>query len=117
MLGLVVLGTFFESYDLSLLSSAVKHIAEDLSIATDRLPFVLAGVRFGGFFAFALLPLADRLGRRRVFLGAILGMSIGTLATAFAQSPAQFVAFQVFARSFMLIAASVTVLVIGPAVS
>jgi putative MFS transporter len=113
MLGLVVLGTFFESYDLSLLSSAVKHIAEDLAIGADRLPFVLAAVRFGGFFAFALLPLADRLGRRRVFLGAILGMSAGTLATAFAQSPAQFVAFQVFARAFMIVAASVGIVMMA----
>jgi putative MFS transporter len=113
MLGLVVLGTFFESYDLSLLSSAVKHIADDLAIGADRLPFVLAGVRFGGFFAFALLPLADRLGRRRVFLGSILGMSLGTLATAFAQSPAQFVACQVFARTFMLIAASVGIVMMA----
>lgn len=113
MLALVVLGTFFEAYDLSLLSSAVKHISDELAIGERELPFVLAAVRFGGFFAFALLPLADRVGRRRVFLAAILGMSLGTLATAFAQTAAQFVVLQVFARTFMLIAASVGIVMLA----
>jgi MFS family permease len=113
MLGLVVLGTFFEAYDISLLSSAVKHIADDLEIPKSELPDVLAAVRFGGFFAFALLPLADRLGRRRVFLGSILCMSLGTFATAFVQSPAQFVAAQVAARTFMLMAASVGIVMLA----
>lgn len=113
MLGLVVLGTFFESYDLSLLSSAVKHIADDLDVGARELPFVLAAVRFGGFLAFGLLPLADRFGRRRAFLVAILGMSVGTLLTAFAQTPAQFVATQVAARTFMLIGASVGIVMLA----
>lgn len=113
MFGLVVLGTFFESYDLSLLSSAAKHIAEDLAIGSDELAFVLAAVRIGGFLAFALLPLADRVGRRRMFLTAILGMSVFTLATAFVQTPTQFVAAQVAARTFMLIAASVGIVMLA----
>ena len=113
MFGLVVLGTFFEAYDISLLSSAVKHIAEDLAIAKPDLPFVLAAVRLGGFFAFALLPLADRLGRRRVFLVSILGMSVGTLITAFAQSATHFVAAQVAARTFMLMGASVGIVMLA----
>jgi MFS family permease len=113
MLGLAVLGTFFEAYDLSLLSSAVKHIADDLGVADDELAYMLAAVRSGGFVAFALLPLADWLGRRRVFLASIVGMSVGTLATAFAQSPEQFVAAQIVARTFMLITASVGIVMVA----
>ncbi len=64
MLGLIVLGSFFEAYDLSLLTAALKHISEDLRIDERQMGSYLAGVRFGGFFAFALLPLADRVGRR-----------------------------------------------------
>jgi len=45
----------------------------------------LAGVRVGGFFAFALLPLADRVGRRPMFLLSLVGMSVGTLMTALAR--------------------------------
>jgi len=110
---LVVLGTFFEAYDVSLLSSAVKHIAEDLAIPAADLPSVLAQVRLGGFLAFALLPLADRLGRRRVFLFSILAMSVGTLATAFAQTALHFVVLQVLARTFMLTAASVGIVMLA----
>lgn len=114
MLGLVVLGTFFEAYDISLLSSAVGHIAADLAITNDaELSTMLAAVRTGGFFAFLLLPLADRLGRRRVFLGSILCMSIGTFATAFVRSPEEFVVVQVFARTFMLMAASVGIVMLA----
>jgi len=114
MLGLVVLGTFFEAYDLSLLSSAVKHIADDLAITnTADLSNTLAAVRTGGFVAFLLLPLADRLGRRRVFLGSILCMSLGTFATAFVRTPEEFVAAQVFARTFMLMAASAGIVMLA----
>lgn len=113
MLALVVLGTFFEAYDVSLLSSAVKHIADDLAIPAAELPSVLAQVRLGGFLAFALLPLADRVGRRRMFLVSILAMSLGTLATAFAQTALHFVVLQVIARTFMLTAASVGIVMLA----
>lgn len=113
LFGLAVLGTFFEAYDLSLLSSAVKHISDDLEVAGADLNYMLAAVRSGGFLAFALLPLADRLGRRRVFLASIVGMSAGTLATAFAQSAEQFVAAQIVARAFMLITASVGIVMVA----
>lgn len=113
MFGLVVLGTFFESYDISLLSSAVKHITEGLAIREEDRAFVLAAIRFGGFFAFLLMPFADRVGRRRVFLASILGMSVGTLATAFAQSAEHFVVAQILARTFMLMAGAVGIVMIA----
>jgi putative MFS transporter len=114
MLGLAVLGTFFEAYDLSLLSSALKDIADEFGVVSDAaLSYDLARIRLGGLFAFALLPLADRLGRRRVFLGAILGMSVGTLATAFTQTIEQFVVAQIAARTFMLIAAGIGIVMVA----
>jgi MFS family permease len=111
-LGLVVLGSFFEAYDLSLLTAAIPHIADDLRIDAAALGYYLGGVRFGGFLAFALLPLGDRFGRRRLFLLSLVGMSVGTLATAFAQTPVQFLAIQVGTRAFMLAAASVGIVML-----
>lgn len=113
ILGFVTLGLFFESYDLSLLTSALKHIAEDLGIGQERLGFYLGAVRLGGLAAFLLLPLADRLGRRRVFLVSVLGMSVFTLATALAQTPAQFVAFQLVTRAFLATLAAVAVVMLA----
>jgi putative MFS transporter len=113
ILGIVSLGLFFENYDLSLLTSALKHIADDFGIAQDRLGFYLGAVRLGGLLAFFLLPLADRLGRRRVFLASLLGMSVFTLATALAQTPAQFVAFQLATRAFLATLAAVGVVMLA----
>ena len=111
-LGLVALGLMFENYDISLLNSALKHIADDLEIATADLGVTLGTIRLGGLAAFFILPFADRLGRRRVFLGALLGMSVGTFATAFAQTPAQFVACQTVTRAFMLTGGAVAVVIV-----
>ena len=113
MLGLVVLGSFFEAYDLSLLTSALKHISEDLRIDEKQMGNYLAGVRFGGFFAFALLPFADRVGRRPMFLLSLVGMSVGTLATALAMTPLAFVLLQMATRAFMLTAAGVGVVMLA----
>jgi MFS family permease len=113
VLGFVALGLFFESYDLSLLTSALRHIARGLGIAEDDLGFYLGAVRLGGVAAFALLPLADRIGRRRVFLASMIGMSLGTLATAFSQTPAQFVACQLATRAFLAMLAAIGVVMLA----
>lgn len=112
MLGLVVLGSFFEAYDLSLLTSALKHISQDLDIDAQQIGYYLGAVRLGGFLAFALLPFTDRFGRRPLFLLSLLGMSVLTLATAFAQTPLQFVGLQLVSRAFMLTAAAVGVVML-----
>jgi putative MFS transporter len=113
ILGVVSLGLFFENYDLSLLTSALKHIADDLDMTQDRLGFYLGAVRLGGLAAVLLLPLADRVGRRRMFLISVLGMSVCTLATALAQTPAQFVAFQIATRAFLATLAAVGVVMLA----
>src|SRR5690606_26561820 len=67
----------------------------------------------GGLAAFGILPLADRIGRRRVFLGALVGMSVGTIATAFTQTPAQFVGCQLMTRAFLATASAVGVVMLA----
>ena len=105
-LALVSLGMMFEAYDLSLLTAALKHISQDFGIPAAELGVPLGWIRFGGVMAFFLLPFADRMGRRRVFLGTIAVMSIGTLATAFSQTLEQFVVFQTLTRACLLTASA-----------
>jgi len=107
---LVALGLFFEQYDFSLLSAALKHIADDLHFP--NVGRYLAFERFGGFLAFGLLPLADRFGRRIVFLAAMVGMSVGTLATAFSQTPSQFIGIQLLTRASLLTCSSIGVVML-----
>lgn len=113
VLGFVSLGLFFESFDLSLLGNALKHISEGLAMGERELAFYLAAVRVGGLLAFVLLPLADRVGRRRIYLVSLIGMSTCTLISAFAQTPVQFVACQMAARVFIATLAAVGVVMLA----
>jgi MFS family permease len=112
LLGLVSLALFFESYDLSMLTSALKHIAEDLGMVEEDLGRYLGTIRLGALPALAIVPLADRLGRRRLFLGSLVGVSILTVATAFAWDPSSFVALQMATRVFMVTGTSVAIVIV-----
>src|SRR5262245_51078548 len=107
LLGFVSFALFFEQYDLSLLNNALKYISVDLAIPETRLGFFQKWIRLGALPALALIPLADRLGRRRLFLVSVVGMSLGTLLTSFSQSPLQFAVAQMLTRSFILTASAV----------
>ena len=112
LLGLVTFGVFFEQYDLSLLSAAIRHINEDLQIGLGESGYYLSAIRLGGFLTFAIVPFADRLGRRRIFLVSLLGMSVGTLASGLSPNALCFVAAQVVSRAFMLAAIAVAVVIL-----
>jgi MFS family permease len=111
LVGVIALAMLFENYDLSMLGSAIKYIREDFGLPQSEVGRLTALVRLGAIPALFVIPFIDRLGRRRVFLAAVVGMSLGTLATAFVQSEWQFVAVQMVSRTF-LITASATAFVI-----
>jgi putative MFS transporter len=112
LLGLVALALFFEQYDNSMITAALKHIAGDLGMPESQLGSFLAMVKLGAVPAFLIVPFADRIGRRRVFLLGVLLFSIGTLATAFTQTPMQFVLAQTVTRTFMLTASAVAFVIV-----
>ncbi|MDX2170869.1 MAG: MFS transporter [Deltaproteobacteria bacterium] len=112
LLGLVSLALFFEQYDNSMLTAALKHIAADLEMPEQSLGLFLATIRLGALPAFLVVPFADRIGRRRIFLLSVLLYSLGTVATAFTMTPAQFVAAQTLSRTFMLTASSVAFVIV-----
>jgi putative MFS transporter len=112
LLGLVSLALFFEQYNSSVLTSALKYIADDLGMAAPELGGFLAVIELGNVAAFLVVPFADLIGRRRVFLAAVTLCSLGTLATAFAQSAPQFVVVQMATRTFMLTASSVALVIV-----
>ncbi len=112
LLGVVSLALFFEQYDNSTLTSALKFIAADLGMAEHDLGGFLAIIKLGAVPAFLIVPFADRIGRRRVFLAAVLIFSVGTLMTAFAQTAAQFVLAQMVSRMFMLTASAIAFVIV-----
>ena len=112
LLGAVALALLFEEYDLAMLTSALGHIAAELKIPEHELSLYLAWIRLGALPAFFLVPLADRLGRRPVFVMAVACMGLLTAATAFTQTPAQFVIAQALTRSFFVIGSAVAFVIV-----
>ena len=113
LLGFVSLALLFENYDFSLLTAALPFIARSLDLPEAALGDFTGMIRLGALPAFLVVPFADRLGRRRVFLAAVLGLSAGTFATGFSQTVGQFVAIQVFTRTCMLTAATIAFVIVA----
>lgn len=103
----VALASFFEEYDLAMLTSALRHIALSLRIPEESLPDYLGIIRLGALPAFFFIPYADRVGRRAVFLGSIVAMGLFTLATGFSQTAGQFVLLQMLVRTFFVAGSAV----------
>lgn len=107
LLGFVALAMFFENYDMSLLTSVLKYLGEDFGLDTAELGSFSAWIRFGTLPAFFVIPFADRIGRKRMFIFSVAAMSAGTFLTAFSPNEWWFVGFQVLSRTFMLTASAV----------
>jgi putative MFS transporter len=113
LLGAVAFAVFFESFDQALLTQAIKQIAVEFALEEARIGSLLGWVRLGSVPAFLLIPFADRIGRRRLFLASVLGMSLTTLGTALAQSPVQFVAMQMLTRTFMVTSSATAYVIVS----
>jgi MFS family permease len=113
LVGVVALAGLFENYDLSVLSAALKQIRESFDLDQSEMTSMLAWVRLGAIPAFLILPLADRVGRRPVFLAAVIGMSLSTVASGFAQTPLQFLLAQTISRTFVVAIIATAVVIIA----
>ena len=113
LVGVIALAGFFENYDLSMMTAAFKQIRESFGLAQAEMTSLVAWVRLGAVPAFLVLPLADRIGRRRVFLVALVGMSVGTFATGFAQTAIQYVVLQTITRTFIVASISTAVVIVA----
>ncbi len=115
IVGIVSLAFLFENYDLSMLSAALKQIRESYDLGPAEMTRWLAWIRLGAIPAFLCLPLADRFGRRRVFLVSIVGMSLGTFVSGLAQMPIQFVLAQTVTRAFLVASTATAVVLVAEA--
>lgn len=112
LLGVVALAFFFEEYDQTMVTAALKQISAELRIPESDLPLYLALIRLGALPAFLLIPLADRIGRRPVFVFATAAMGLVTFATAFSQTPLQFVLLQALTRTFFVAGSAVAFVIV-----
>ena len=113
LLGALAFAIYFENFDQALLTQAIKQIAADFGVAEQQLGAMLGWVRLGAVPAFLLVPFADRIGRRRLFLVSVLGMSFFTTAAGLSFDAIVFVGCQMFARMFMVTAAATAFVIIS----
>jgi MFS family permease len=112
LLGVIALAMLFENYDQAVLTAALKQIAESFAVPESELGTLLGRVHLGALAAFLLVPLADRIGRRRLFLGSLVGLSLATFFTAFARSAPELVALQMLSRTFMVTCAATSIVIV-----
>jgi MFS transporter, putative metabolite:H+ symporter len=112
LLGIVGLALLFEEYDGAMLISALMQIAHDLGMAEKDLGLYMGLIRLGALPAFLLVPLTDRIGRRPMFLLSTVMLGVLTFATAFVQTPMQFVIAQALTRTFFVTSTAVAFVIV-----
>ncbi len=100
LLLLLAAAFFLAQYDMSVLSLALPDMQASFNIAEQDLGKVIAAARLGALPAVLLALLSDRIGRRRLLMVTLLGLSIATGATGFARTAEEFIAIQFCARMF-----------------
>jgi predicted MFS family arabinose efflux permease len=89
------------AYDMTLVTLALPDIQASFSIAEEELGNLIAYARLGAIPAVLLALVADRIGRRKLLVMTLIGLSLFSLATAFAQSAMQFIILQSAAKFFI----------------
>lgn len=112
LLGVLTFALFFENYDLSVLGNALPQLADSFGLSKAELGDFTSITRLGSLPAFLLIPLADRIGRRRLLLWSVVCMSLGSALTATSQTATQFVVFQFMTRAFLVTSSIVSVVIV-----
>jgi MFS family permease len=94
--------TLFEGYDLLIINLALPYLGTDFGADSETLGRAIGIINIGTIVAFIPVRLADRFGRRAIFLTAICGYTVFTLLSAFSVGLYDFVAYQFIARMFMV---------------
>lgn len=101
---LVLLGTttFFEGYDAAIPAVVLRDLANAFGSSRGTLGWAIFAVGLGAFGSLFITALGDRIGRRPLLIGTTLAYALFTGLTATAHSVLSFVAFQFFAKAFLI---------------
>lgn len=94
--------TFFEGYDFIALTQILPNLVDEMALSTEATGLLVGTINVGAILAFALIRLADRIGRRRVLMITIAGYTLFTFLTALAWDATSFGAAQLLGRVFLL---------------
>jgi MFS family permease len=110
---LLCIATFFEGFDTKLASLVQPVIGAEFGASTEELGMALGLSSLGMSFAFFVILFADVVGRRPIFLGALLAYALLTLATAFSPDLVVFTTLQFFARMAMVVELALAYLILS----
>jgi len=113
LLGVVGAATLFAEYGMAILGLALPQIQAGLRVAEGEVGTLTAIIRLGVIPALLLTALADHVGRRVLLLTTIVGFTLVTLLTAFAQDAVQFTALQFVSRVFIAAEVMLAVVVVA----
>ena len=113
LFGLLTVATFFEGFDTKLVSLVQPMIGREFGASTEALGMALGVSSLGMVLAFFVIHLADWIGRRPVFLAALVGYTALTLTTALAPNLIVFTGIQLFARMAMVVEVSLAYIILS----
>ena len=93
---------FFEGYDFFALAQILPNLRADMGLSESAAGLMVAVISAGTVAAYAVVRLADRIGRRRTLAMTIAGYTIFTFASGLAPGPVTFAAAQFCARVFLI---------------
>jgi putative MFS transporter len=94
--------SFFEGYDFLALSQVLPNLRAALHLDAATGGRIVSLIGIGTVLAYVIVRQADRWGRRRVLMLAILGYATFTFLTGFSRGVYSFTLFQLAARIFLI---------------
>lgn len=98
---LLVPATFFQGYDVLVISLALPLIRQQFGLTIEQSGFLVSVVFAGSFGMFLLVPIADRFGRKPMLSVTIIGYTIATFLTAFSRGIVAFSICQFVSHAFL----------------
>lgn len=99
---ILILGIFFEGFDDAALNFVLPYITKEFHLTTEVAGYALSLIGIGAMCAFFIVRMADKIGRRPIFLGCVYLYSMCSLLTVFASNLTALVVIQFTARVFLI---------------
>lgn len=103
LLPVVMIGAFFEGFDFMVINLALPYITNEFNMTEQMAGYTLSVIAVGALVAFFVVRMADRIGRRPIFIWSVVIYSIFSLLTALSISLSMFIVFQFIARVFLIV--------------
>jgi MFS family permease len=94
---------FINHYDTGIFGQAIPQIQASFNIPENQIGFYTGILRFGVLLSFPIAAMADIIGRRRLLIWTLIGVSLCLVASAFTTTAPQFFALQIAARCLMYV--------------